>query len=79
LELYRQVSVAFSDKGNQSQMTYPEQALLKRRRQILDDETGDSQSFNTPPPDNTWARETAWAKNFVSRLGEVVRKLGRGK
>jgi hypothetical protein len=60
-------------------MTYPEQALLKRRRQILDDETGDSRNFNTPPQDNTWARETAWAKNFVSRLAEVVRSMGRRK
>jgi hypothetical protein len=60
-------------------MTYPEQALLKRRRQILDDETGDLHRLDTPLPDNIWARETAWAKDFVSRLAEVVRKLGRGK
>ena len=59
-------------------MTYPEQALLKRRRQILDDETEDSHRFDTPLPDNIWARETAWAKNFVSRLAEVVRNMGRG-
>jgi hypothetical protein len=61
-------------------MSYPEQALLKkRRRQILDDETGDGHRLDTLPPDDTSDSENAWAKNFVVRLGAVIRSIGGKK
>jgi hypothetical protein len=60
-------------------MTLPEQALLKRRRQILDDETGGTDRFDTAPPDDTWAREAAWLKSLVARLSAVIRGASRHK
>jgi hypothetical protein len=38
-------------------MTLPEQALLRRRRQILDNETGPSQRFNAGGHPDTSIRE----------------------
>jgi len=67
-------------------MTLPEHALLRRRRQILDDETQDAHRFNaSEPPDtsghqdtlhqDTWHPDT-WTRNFVDRLAGLVRKIG---
>jgi hypothetical protein len=67
-------------------MTQPEQALLKRRRQILDDETGDAPRFDPSKLEDTWAQkgwaqkdwvhEDAWVRNFIGRLNGLVRNIG---
>jgi hypothetical protein len=54
-------------------MMAPEQHLLKRRRQILDDETRDGHSLNILAPEDTWV------ENFIARLAELVRKIGNKK
>ncbi len=51
-------------------MRSPEQHLLKRRLQILDDETRDEHPFNAR------AREDSWVENFMARLADLVRKIG---
>jgi hypothetical protein len=54
-------------------MMAPEQHLLKRRPQILDDETRDEHVFNAR------AREDSWVENFMARLADLVRKIGNRK
>jgi hypothetical protein len=54
-------------------MMAPEQQLLKRRLQILDDETRDGH------PSNARAREDTWVENFIARLAGLVRKIGDKK
>ena len=54
-------------------MISPEQHLLKRRLQILDDETRDGHPFNAR------AREASWVENFMARLAGLVRKIGDKK
>jgi hypothetical protein len=54
-------------------MRSPEQHLLKRRLQILDDETRDEHVFNAR------RRENSWVENFMARLAELVRKTGDKK
>jgi hypothetical protein len=53
-------------------MTTPEQRLItvRRRRQIVDDETMDRLELNTPE------REDAWVKDFIARLTGVIRSKG---
>jgi hypothetical protein len=54
-------------------MTTPEQRLntVRRRRQILDDETMDRLELDTPD------REDAWVKDFIGRLTGVLRNVGK--
>jgi len=59
-------------------MTLPEQALLKRRRQILDDET-DAHRPTANQQANTGKREDIWVKSFITRLAGLVRDLHRKK
>jgi hypothetical protein len=65
--------------------SFPEQTLLRRRRQILDDETGAARvSRASGPEDASMAqdigREDVWVKSFLSRLAGLVRDIGnRGK
>jgi hypothetical protein len=55
-------------------MRSPEQQhLLKRRLQILDDETRDGRPFNA------CAREDGWVENFTARLADLIRKIGDRK
>ncbi|THD70788.1 MAG: hypothetical protein E7813_07160 [Bradyrhizobium sp.] len=61
----------------------PERALPKRRRQILDDETGGTPRFEAG--EDIWAQtngahgdgrnEDAWVGNFIARLAGLVRKI----
>ncbi len=60
----------------------PEHALPKRRRQILDDETGDKPRFEAG--EEVWAQtgyarndwdDDAWVGNFMARLADLVRKI----
>jgi hypothetical protein len=70
-------------------MTLPEHALLRRRRQILDDETQDAPRFNASEPadasvhPDTLHPDTlhpdAWTRDFVDRLAILVRKIGGKK
>ena len=61
----------------------PERALPKRRRQILDDETGDTPRFEaghdiraqTDGAHQDWRNEDAWVGNFMARLAGLVRKI----
>jgi hypothetical protein len=66
-------------------MTLPEQALLRRRRQILSDRTGANERPDTPgnniparqdAPDQDPPYQDTWAGNFVERLAGLVRKIG---
>jgi hypothetical protein len=63
-------------------MARPEQPLPRRRRQILDDETGGAHHFNAREYEDTWVQgETwaygdAWVKNFIVRLAALVRSIG---
>jgi hypothetical protein len=56
-------------------MALPEQPLLRRRLQILDDETRDGR-FNVPEHENTWAHVDTWIRSFMARLAGLVRKIG---
>jgi hypothetical protein len=60
--------VGFAAKGNH--MTTPEQVLVRRRLQILEDE-GIQRMLDT------LEQEDAWVKGFVSRFTEVLRKFGK--
>jgi hypothetical protein len=51
-------------------MPMQEQALRKRRLQILDDKTRDEPRFN--PHEN----EDAWLSSFMARFLALVRKIG---
>jgi hypothetical protein len=56
-------------------MTLPEQLSLKRRRQILDDETEDSRRFDASEYEGTWMPEDSWVKSFVARLAQLIRNI----
>ena len=49
-------------------MTTPEQALVRRRLQILDDETLDQSAIDALP------REDAWIRGFISRLTGMIKR-----
>jgi hypothetical protein len=65
-------------------MTLPEQ----HRRQILDDETGEAQRFDTSrsgatsalrnnrPQEDTRLQEDRWVTSFVGRLEALIRNVG---
>jgi hypothetical protein len=59
-------------------MTLPEQAI-KRRRQILDDETGDAHRFNASAYQGIWAPEHSWVKDFIARLAGLIRNISSKK
>jgi hypothetical protein len=58
-------------------MTPPEQAI-KRRRQILDDETGDAHRLNASAY-QVWAPEHSWVKDFIARLAWLIRNISSKK
>jgi hypothetical protein len=63
------------------EQSFPEQALLRRRRQILDDETGAARVFRASGPEDAplaqdIGREDVWVKSFLSRLAGLVRDIG---
>jgi hypothetical protein len=64
-----------------SEQAFPEQALLKRRRQILDDETGAAErasaSADLSSHQDT-GHEDVWVRSFLSRLAGRIRDIGRG-
>jgi hypothetical protein len=67
-------------------MTLPEQALLKRRRQILNDETVGARRLQARAHPDTSAHQgpshqdalhqDSWATSFVDRLAGLIRKIG---
>jgi hypothetical protein len=66
-------------------MTLPEQALLRRRRQILSDRTGANERTDTPgnnipaqqdPSYQDAPYQDTWAGNFVDRLAALVQRIG---
>ena len=57
-------------------MTLPEQAI-KRRRQILDDETRDAHRFNASAYQHIW--EHSWVKDFIARLAGLIRNISSKK
>jgi len=59
-------------------MTLPEQAI-KRRRQILDDETRDAHRFNASAYQDIWAPEHSWVKDFIARLAGLIRNISSKK
>lgn len=59
-------------------MTPPEQAI-KRRRQILDDETGDAHRFNASGYRDIWAPEDRWVRSFIARLAGLIRNISSKK
>jgi hypothetical protein len=52
-------------------MTTPEQQLLRRRRQIFDDQAMDRLELDTPE------REDAWVKDFIGRLAGILRHISK--
>jgi hypothetical protein len=54
----------------------PEQPLLRRRLQILDDETRDTQRFDVRADGDIWVHAVIAVKNFMVRLVALVRKTG---
>jgi len=59
-------------------MTLPEQAM-KRRRQILEDETGDAHRFNASAYQGIWQPEHSWVKDFIARLAGLIRNISSRK
>jgi hypothetical protein len=59
-------------------MTQPEQAI-RRRRQILDDETGDAHRFNASGYQDIWAPEHSWVKDVIARLAGLFRNISSKK
>jgi hypothetical protein len=60
-------------------MTMPEHVSLKRRLQILDDETRDGIRVNAHAREKTGREDTCedtWVNNFVTRLTALVRSIG---
>jgi hypothetical protein len=63
-------------------MTLPEAHLPRRRRQILDDQTGAGHRFNAREHEDGWANGDspvpgdAWVKNFVARLAALIHHFG---
>jgi hypothetical protein len=60
-------------------MPQPERALPKRRRQILDDETGDTLRFNPHAYEHTWLKENGWMKMFMVRMARLMRNISGRK
>jgi hypothetical protein len=65
------------------EQAFPERALLRRRRQILDEETGATRASHAgpseyPSADQAAGREDVWVRSFVNRLAGLVRDIGRG-
>jgi hypothetical protein len=60
-------------------MPLPERAPPKRRRQILDDETGDARRFNAREYENAWVHEDSWTKRLLARLASLIRNINGGK
>ena len=56
-------------------MPQPERALPRRRRQILDDETGDTHRFNAREYEDTWQGEDKWVKGFMASLTKLIRNI----
>ncbi len=54
-------------------MTTPERLLARRRRQIMDDETGEPRELHTTEHEDSWVRD------FIARLAEVIRSMGGKK
>ena len=59
-------------------MTLPEQAI-KRRRQILDDETGDAHRFNASAYPDIRAPEHSRVKDFIARVAGLIRNINSKK
>jgi hypothetical protein len=57
-------------------MTLPEQALLKRRRQMLDNET-DAHHLTASERESTGSHEDIWVRSFMTRLVGLIRNLHR--
>jgi hypothetical protein len=60
-------------------MTTPEPHLPTRRRQILDDRTGEAERINAHEYEDAWDSSIpgdAWVKDFVGRLAARIRSLG---
>jgi hypothetical protein len=60
-------------------MPQPERALPKRRRQILDDETGDTLRFTARAYERTWLKEDGWMKRFTAHLARLMRNISSRK
>lgn len=54
-------------------MTTPEQLLARRRRQIMDDGTGESRELHTTE------HEDSWVRGLIARLAGVIRSIGGKK
>ena len=65
--------------GTGNSMPQQERALPKRRRQILDDETGDTLRFNAREYQHTWLKEDSWMKSFMARLTGLMRNMSGRK
>lgn len=49
---------------------------LKRRRQIMDDETGDTNRFNAREHEHAPVHEDTWVKNSIARVAALIRNIG---
>jgi hypothetical protein len=58
-------------------MTLPEYALLKRRRQILDDET-DAHRYDASAHEDA-SHDDIWVRSFMTRLAGLIRNLHHKK
>jgi hypothetical protein len=58
-------------------MTSPDQYTRKRRAQILDDETLNTNGFCADEYEKTWRRDNIWIAGFIARLARMVADLGR--
>jgi hypothetical protein len=54
----------------------PEQVRERRRRQILNDETGDNLRSDSRANETMWIPEDPWVRNFIVRLARILRKTG---
>jgi hypothetical protein len=69
-------------------MALPQQPLPRRRRQILDDQTGGAHRFDSSEYEDTWAKDTwaennwakdsedNWVKRLIARLAGLIRGVG---
>jgi hypothetical protein len=57
-------------------MALPEQLLLKRRLQILDDETRDGYRID-PGDESGLPQHDGWIASFMARLAALVTNTGR--
>jgi hypothetical protein len=83
LELYPKSTVG--SREEEPNMTLPEPHLPTRRRQIMDDQTGQAHPFNAHEHKEAWTggdnlvSRDAWVKDFVGRLAARIRSLGEKK